>query len=45
MLDTDGDLLQQDFDLTDDAESETAESRAASPKATAFMLTLEVVAD
>jgi type VI secretion system secreted protein Hcp len=28
-----------------EAESETAESRAAAPKATAFMLTLEVVAD
>jgi hypothetical protein len=28
-----------------EAESETAESRAAAPRATAFMLTLEVVAD
>jgi type VI secretion system secreted protein Hcp len=34
----------EDQDLTE-AESETAESRAAAPRATAFMLTLEVVAD
>lgn len=36
----------EDEDQTEeDAESEIAESRAAAPKATAFMLTLEVVAD